>query len=91
MALGRVWGAGKVLSDTCLAAQNQTGRFVGTAFVARDMMRIVDTLGEDGMLRYWGQCFPSGGHVAKSARRFTFRIRYLIWHPFGGHSNLDVP
>lgn len=27
---------------------------MGTAFVVRDMMRIVDALGEDGMLRYWG-------------------------------------
>ena len=57
MALGRAWGAGKVLSDACLVAQNRTGRFLGTAFVARDIIRVIDALGEDGMLRYWGQ-FP---------------------------------
>lgn len=27
---------------------------MGTAFVARDMMQIVDALKEDGLLRYWG-------------------------------------
>lgn len=27
---------------------------VGTAFVARDLMQVVDALGEDGKLRYWG-------------------------------------
>lgn len=35
--------------------QNVTGEFVGTAFVARDFMAVVDALGEDGLLRYWGE------------------------------------
>jgi hypothetical protein len=28
---------------------------LGTAFVARDMLRIVDALKEDGLLRFWGK------------------------------------
>jgi hypothetical protein len=37
---------------------------IGTAYVARDIMRIVDTLESDGLLRYWGECSlnSSGPH-----------------------------
>ncbi|KAF4458594.1 Tripeptidyl aminopeptidase [Fusarium albosuccineum] len=38
----------------CTARQSETGRFIGTAFTARDMLAITDALGEDGKLRYWG-------------------------------------
>ena len=55
MALGKLWATTQVAADACLAARNETGALVGTAFVARDMMRIVDALGEDGLLRYWGE------------------------------------
>ncbi|OGM41169.1 hypothetical protein ABOM_009862 [Aspergillus bombycis] len=53
-ALGRLWTSGKVFSDTCLDRMRENATLVGTAFVARDMMQIVDALGEDGKLRYWG-------------------------------------
>lgn len=51
---GYYWAKAKYYSDSCAAKFNETRRLVGTAFVVRDMMRIVDALGEDGMLRYWG-------------------------------------
>ncbi|KAK4209378.1 TAP-like protein-domain-containing protein [Rhypophila decipiens] len=35
------------------------GEYVGTTFVARDMIQIVDALGEDGLLRYWGISYGS--------------------------------
>lgn len=54
VALGFLWAKANLLSERCAAVQNKTGRLIGTAFVARDMMRVVDALGEDGMLRYWG-------------------------------------
>ncbi|KAK3677511.1 hypothetical protein LTR78_002361 [Recurvomyces mirabilis] len=41
-------------ADLCYAQANKTGSLIGTAFVARDMMHIVDALGEDGLLRYYG-------------------------------------
>jgi pimeloyl-ACP methyl ester carboxylesterase len=37
---------------------------MSTAFIARDMMQIVDALGEDGLLRYYGQ--------------FKLHLRYYI-------------
>ncbi|KAK3304150.1 TAP-like protein-domain-containing protein [Chaetomium strumarium] len=54
VAAGRNWGNAQILAESCYAARNETGALVGTSFVARDMMRIVDALGEDGLLRYWG-------------------------------------
>lgn len=38
---------------------NVTGELIGTAFVARDMVEIIDALGEDGLLRYWGLSYGS--------------------------------
>ncbi|KAF9641105.1 alpha/beta-hydrolase [Lasiodiplodia theobromae] len=51
---GRLWGLADLLVESCEANNKDTGSLIGTAFVARDMMRIVDALGEDGLLRYWG-------------------------------------
>jgi pimeloyl-ACP methyl ester carboxylesterase len=53
-ALGKVWAQAAVVSETCAESQNETGALIGTAFGARDLMQVVDALGEDGMLRYWG-------------------------------------
>lgn len=41
-------------STNCYEANKKTGRFLSTAFVARDMLKIVDALGEDRKLRFWG-------------------------------------
>ncbi|KPM35901.1 hypothetical protein AK830_g10683 [Neonectria ditissima] len=48
------WKEINALAEACYETQQKYGRFVGTAFTARDMMRIVDALDEDGKLRYWG-------------------------------------
>lgn len=53
-ALGQDWSASIVLSEDCAKKQNETGSLIGTAFVARDIMQIVDALKEDGLLRFWG-------------------------------------
>lgn len=53
-ALGRIWADAELFDDACYQQQNLTGDLVGTAFVARDLMQIVDALDEDGLLRYWG-------------------------------------
>lgn len=39
-------------------SQNETGRFVGTAFTAQDTMRVVEVLEEDKMIRFWGEMVP---------------------------------
>lgn len=57
--MGRVWARGRVNGNICAEDPNGVGEFVGTAFTARDFMSVVDSLGEDGMLRYWGKLILS--------------------------------
>lgn len=56
ISLGQVWAEVKNKADACVHAQNETGRLIGTAFTARDIMNVVDALDEDGKLRYFGKC-----------------------------------
>lgn len=53
--LGRTWARSKIAAEKCARKQSKTGELVGTAFVARDMMNVAESLGEDGLLRYWGE------------------------------------
>lgn len=55
VTLGELWGNMGIRADACKENGADIGELLGTAFVARDLMRIVDALGEDGMLRYWGK------------------------------------
>ncbi|KAI1801215.1 alpha/beta-hydrolase [Daldinia bambusicola] len=75
--LGKQWAHASFLANTCLRTQNKTGSLVSSAFVARDMMQIVDALGEDGMLRYWG--FSYGTTLgATTAAMFPDRVERMI-------------
>lgn len=56
-AAGMLWSTLGGFVEECYQKNNVTGQLLSTAFVARDMMQIVDALGEDGMLRYWGMFF----------------------------------
>ncbi|ERF70267.1 hypothetical protein EPUS_09105 [Endocarpon pusillum Z07020] len=58
-AVGTAWAYKRTLAETCYENRKDIGDLIGTAFVARDMMQIVDALGEDGMLRYWGFSYGS--------------------------------
>lgn len=55
--LGESWAITKVYTDVCANNANVTtsGGYIGTAYTARDYMSVVDALGEDGLLRYWGK------------------------------------
>lgn len=53
-APGRIWAIGKAVADQCYKEHGDVGSMIGTAFVVRDMMAIVDALEEDGMLKFWG-------------------------------------
>ncbi|KAK1566209.1 uncharacterized protein LY79DRAFT_584920 [Colletotrichum navitas] len=52
--LARLWATAKLFADKCYERNKEIGGLVGSAFVARDLMKIVDALGKDGLLRYWG-------------------------------------
>ncbi|KAB8270347.1 TAP-like protein-domain-containing protein [Aspergillus minisclerotigenes] len=55
VALGYNNVSSGVFADTCYATQNKTGQYMTSAFAARDYMRVLDALGGDGLLRYWGE------------------------------------
>ncbi|KAI1337286.1 TAP-like protein-domain-containing protein [Xylariaceae sp. FL0016] len=58
-AIKQTWASSLALTEVCrLANLNATGVY-GTSYVARDLMQVVDALGEDGMLRFWGFSYGS--------------------------------
>jgi pimeloyl-ACP methyl ester carboxylesterase len=52
-----MWEYAGALAENCYESRQDTGRFVGTPFVARDMISIVDALGQGPMLNYWGTSY----------------------------------
>lgn len=55
VALGDTWASTGAFTSICAEAGKDIGELVGTAFVARDLMQVVDALDEDGLLRFWGE------------------------------------
>jgi len=73
---GHYWAQSQVVAGVCSLAQNETGALIGTAFTARDTMQVVDALGEDGLLRYWGEQAVLVNRVS------AYTQRLLCWdHP----------
>ncbi|KAM5358639.1 hypothetical protein ACJZ2D_015123 [Fusarium nematophilum] len=55
----QTWGNTEEYIEGCVENHKENGRFYGTAFVARDMLAIVDALNEDGLLRFWGRSYST--------------------------------
>ncbi|KAL8813754.1 MAG: hypothetical protein Q9200_000007 [Gallowayella weberi] len=53
-AIGAIWAARQTLVRSCFEHAKDRGELIGTGYVARDMMQIVDALDEDGLLNYLG-------------------------------------
>ncbi|RSL54268.1 hypothetical protein CEP54_009989 [Fusarium duplospermum] len=92
LARGQNWASSQLFAETCAQRQNKTGQFLGTSFVARDMMKIVDALDEDGMLRYWGMSY--GTYLgAVAANMFPDKIDKMmldaVVNPFDWRRNHD--
>ncbi|KAL2267170.1 hypothetical protein VTJ83DRAFT_4447 [Remersonia thermophila] len=58
---GRLWAAGRVSADDCKKHMGETGEFVGTSFVARDIVKVAEALGgkDAGRVRFWGFSYGS--------------------------------
>ena len=65
------------IADFCATQANETGTLIGTAFVARDMIEIVEALNEDGLLRYYGWSYGTalGSYVAAM---FPERVERMV-------------
>lgn len=51
------WRNAGELADACYKDHADTGRFYGTPFVARDIVKIADALGEGNQINYWGSSY----------------------------------
>lgn len=67
--MGAVWARKSALAKSCYDNAADVGNLIGTAFLARGLMQVVDALGEDGLLRYWGLSYGSvlGATIAATA------------------------
>lgn len=93
-AAGTLWGMAQVVADACNTSAQETGGLIGTAFVVRDMMRIVDALGEDGMLRYWGELMLRGHERVTGSGLITYQgiaLRFLVRLCLGRYGGCNVP
>lgn len=53
------WNDSGLQAEACYKANQDTGRFIGTTSIARDMMSIVDALDQGDKLNYWGISYGS--------------------------------
>jgi len=76
-APANIWVQSQLSADNCAAIQTDNRILIGTAFTARNPMRVVDVLEEDGLLHYWA---PSYGTLlgATVAAMFPDKIDKMV-------------
>lgn len=52
-ALEELWNATGIAAEACYERNKPTGDLIGSAFVARDLLRVSEALGQKE-LNYWG-------------------------------------
>lgn len=82
-----------MFAETCFQNARDVGELIGTGYVARDMMQIVDALGEDGLLCYWGVSY--GTALGESvAAMFPDRMDKVVLdgclNPHDYYAGIDV-
>lgn len=55
VSLAQLWAGSGALAELCYEKNKEIIQYIGTESIARDMMQIVDALGEDGLLRFYGK------------------------------------
>lgn len=71
------WDVAGQMAESVVSDNEETGSLIGTVFVARDMLEMVDALCEDGMLRFYGWSY---GTVLGSyfATMFPDRVERMV-------------
>lgn len=71
------WESARTTADACYAQNNKTGSLIGTVSTARDMLEILEALGEDGLLRFYGASYGTVlGHYF--AALFPDRVERMV-------------
>ncbi|KAH6838340.1 TAP-like protein-domain-containing protein [Chaetomium sp. MPI-CAGE-AT-0009] len=96
-ALAETFAGAQATANICRKkyAGNHNPEFIGTAFVARDLMSVVDALGEDGLLRFWGLSYGTVLGMTVAAM-FPDRMDRLVLdgvvnaHNYYHHFGIDI-
>ncbi|KAF2158972.1 hypothetical protein M409DRAFT_30507 [Zasmidium cellare ATCC 36951] len=76
-ALGNIWALNQNIAQACAENNPEIIQLMGTAFLARDIMQVVDSLEEDGLLRYFGHSY--GTSVGQTlAAMFPNRVERMV-------------
>jgi pimeloyl-ACP methyl ester carboxylesterase len=61
LLISKLWDDARSFVDACANTEGnkEIAGLMGTPFVARDMLNIVDALAEDGLLRFWGRSYST--------------------------------